>query len=204
MNTVKLQANFNFGGFYNSNHDWIIDNYINSFITDRETDELPQNEGEIYGAIKYKGLRNFYCNELINFINSKLNINLEYLELNSPAYYNFTTDKIVVKFGGSDFLNLKEYVNQCLREDINTLIIEMLKEWTTSRDGFTPYYSYSEIKDDLEWQMEAVLTLFAQNCLGMDEDFWYEWYDNIDDLLWQVGGEYGVGSTEPIYENEEE
>ena len=204
MNTVKLQANFNFGGFYNSNHDWVIDNYIDSFIRDRETDELPQNEGEIYDAIDYKGLRNFYCSELIKFMNSKLNIKLEYLELSSPAYYNFTTDKIVVKFEESDFINLKEYVNPCLREDINILITEMLKDWTTSRDGFIPYYSYSEIKDNLEWQMEAVLTLFAQNCLGGEDDFWYEWYDNIDDLLWQVGGEYGVGSIEPIYENEEE
>ena len=52
--------------------------------------------------------------------------------------------------------------------------------------------------------MEAVLQLFAQNCLKCEDDFWYEWYDLIDDLLWQVGADYGVGYIEPIYSNEEE
>lgn len=195
-----LQANFNFGGFYNSQHDWVIDNYIDIFIRDRESDELPENEGEIYDAIDYKGLRNLYCNELIKFMNSNLNISLEYLELNSPAYYNFTTDKIVVKFDENDFKSIKEYIPYNIEEDIE----ELLKDWTTSRDGYIPYYSYSEIKDNLEWRMEAVLQIFVIECLKVDSDFWYEWYDLIDDLLWQVGGEYGVGSIEPIYENEEE
>lgn len=204
MNTVKLQATFNFGGFYNSNHDWVIDNFIDTYISDRETEELPDNAGEIYDSIDYKGLRNFYCSELIKFINKKLDINLEYIELNSPAYYNFTTDKIVVKFDERDFSSLKEYVSYYILGDIDENIAELLKEWTTRRDGFIPYYSYSEIKDDLKWQMEVVFTLLAQNCLGMDDDFWYEWYDNIDDLLWQVGESFGVGLIEPIYINEEE
>ena len=195
-----LQANFNFGGFYNSQHDWVIDNYIDTFIRDIESDELPENEGEIYDAIDYKGLRNLYCEQLVKFMNSKLNTSLEYLELNSPAYYNFTTDKIVVKFDEKDFESIKEYIPYNIEEDIE----ELLKDWTTSRDGYIPYYSYSEIKDNLEWKMEAVLQLFTQNCLGCEDDFWYEWYDLIDDLLWQVGADYGVGSVEPIYSNEEE
>ena len=203
----KLQANFNFGGCYNSNHDWVIDNYIDTFIRDRETDELPENEGEIYDAINYKGLRNLYCKELVKFMNSKLNINLEYLELDSPAYYNFTTDKIVVNFDENDFKRISNYLKKCqtitiaeVREDIK----ELLKDWTTQRDGFIPFYSYSEIKDNLDWKMEAVLQLFAQECFNTDSDFWLEWYDLIDDLLYRVGAEYGIGSIEPIYENDEE
>ena len=131
MSKKRLEFALEFGGFYHSWHSETIDNDIASYDYDWE-------------KIDYKKTHDNYCKGLIESVNNELEINLEFVELDSPREYNFTTDKIITSIPHKEFTNLKqEYIN-------DTEFVEWINEESRSRDGFSSFYSGLDaiIKED--------------------------------------------------------
>tara|TARA_R110002051_G_scaffold30319_2_gene70177 strand:+ start:1016 stop:1504 length:489 start_codon:yes stop_codon:yes gene_type:complete len=127
----RLEFALEFGGFYHSWHSERIDNDINMFEYDWEKIDFPETH-------------NNYCKGLLESVNNELEMNLEFVELESPKEYNFTTDKIITSIPHKEFADLKqEYIN-----DLE--FVEWINEESRSRDGFHSFYSGLDaiIKED--------------------------------------------------------
>lgn len=127
----RIEFALEFGGFYHSWHSERIDNDIEMYDYDWE-------------EIDYKKTHNNYCKGLLESVNNELDMNLEFVELDSPREYNFTTDKIITSISFREFTDLKQkYTN-------DSEFVEWINEESKSRDGFHSFYSGLDaiIKED--------------------------------------------------------
>jgi len=111
----------NFGGFYNSQHSENIDQVEENYELDWE-------------QIDYKKTHINYSKKYVKMLNNLMGLSLKFKELDSPKFYNFTTDKIGVYVSNKDYKKLiKAYLDQDLKDYIN--------QNSKSYDGFTSFYS---------------------------------------------------------------
>ena len=62
-----------------------------------------------------------------------ISLNLKFVELSSPRFYNFETDRIFAEISPDKVKELREYVSE-------NILREMIKKECTSRDGFSSWY----------------------------------------------------------------
>src|SRR5210317_2589618 len=91
----KTRFLIDFGGFYHSIHSDEINHRIESFEIDEDN-------------VNYKETCNSYCIEFIDSINDMLELNLKFIKIDSPKFYNFSTDKIEAEINENDFNKLKD------------------------------------------------------------------------------------------------
>jgi len=160
MRTEKIAINF--GGFYESIHDSRIDNMIEAY----GGDEYPEyNDWENIDFKKtFKSYIEAYCNNLSGFIKSEYNIDMDFkdLELESPKYYNYSTDTILTDIPKNQIKEL----NSLMIKD--ALFLEFLKERTKSYDGYFSFYTYETAlsnKDNVlvVYVLEYICNKFNQN-----------------------------------------
>ena len=143
----KTKFLIDFGGFYHSIHSDLIDSRIECF-------EI--NEGKV----NYKETCNSYCIEFIDSVNDMLELDLKFIQIDSPKFYNFTTDKIEAEINENDFNKLKDtYLN-------SDEFIDYVNENSKSYDGFISYYNgFNEvIKEDeilLQYMFNYILKEYA-------------------------------------------
>ena len=143
----KTRFLIDFGGFYHSIHSELIDDRIESFEIDED-------------KVNYKETCNNYCIEFINSINDMLELNLKFIKIDSPKFYNFTTDKIEVEINENDFNKLKDiYLN-------SNEFIDYVNENSKSCSGFISFYNgFNEvIKEDevlLQYMFDYILKEYA-------------------------------------------
>jgi len=143
----KTRFLIDFGGFYHSIHSELIDNRIETF-------EI--NEGEV----NYKETCNSYCNEFIDSLNDMLELNLKFIKIDSPKFYNFSTDKIEAEINENDFNKLKNiYLS-------SQEFIDYIDMNSKSYDGFISFYNgFNEvIKEDevlLQYMFNYILREYA-------------------------------------------
>lgn len=143
----KTRFLIDFGGFYHSIHSDILDIQIDYFEIDKDN-------------VNYKETCNSYCNEFINSLNDMLELNLKFVKIDSPKFYNFSTDKIEAEINENDFNKLKDtYLN-------SNEFIDYVNENSKSYDGFISFYNgFDEvIKEDevlLEYMFNYILKEYA-------------------------------------------
>lgn len=143
----KTRFLIDFGGFYHSIHSDEIDHRIESFEIDED-------------KVNYKETCNSYCIEFIDSINDMLELNLKFIQIDSPKFYNFTTDKIEAEINENDFNKLKDtYLN-------SNEFIDYVNENSKSYDGFISFYNgFNEvIKEDeilLQYMFNYILKEYA-------------------------------------------
>lgn len=143
----KTRFLIDFGGFYHSIHSELIDNMIETF----EINEYNVN---------YKETCNSYCNEFINSLNDMLELNLKFVKIDSPKFYNFSTDKIEAEINENDFNKLKDiYLS-------SQEFIDYVNENSKSYSGFISFYNgFNEvIKEDevlLQYMFNYILEEYA-------------------------------------------
>ena len=143
----KTRFLIDFGGFYHSIHSDILDIQIDYFEIDEDN-------------VNYKETRNSYCNEFINSLNDMLELNLKFIQIDSPKFYNFTTDKIEAEINENDFNKLKDtYLN-------SNEFIDYVNENSKSCSGFFSFYNgFNEvIKEDeilLQYMFNYILEEYA-------------------------------------------
>ena len=143
----KTRFLIDFGGFYHSVHSDILDIQIDYFEIDEDN-------------VNYKETCNSYCNEFIDSLNDMLELNLKFIKIDSPKFYNFSTDKIEAEINENDFNKLKDtYLN-------SNEFIDYVNENSKSRYGFTSFYNgFNEvIKEDeilLQYMFDYILKEYA-------------------------------------------
>jgi len=143
----KTRFLIDFGGFYHSIHSDLIDNKIECFEIDED-------------KVNYKETCNSYCIDFIDSINDMLELNLKFIQIDSPKFYNFTTDKIEVEINENDFNKLKDtYLS-------NQEFVDYIELNSKSYSGFISFYNgFNEvIKEDeilLQYMFNYILKEYA-------------------------------------------
>ena len=166
-NKVAIQ----FGGFYESIHMHNVDSLIECY----KNEWAEYNEDNVNYKKTYLNYSNSYCNHLSNFIQSEYNIGMDFknLELQSPEYYNYSTDKILANIPAKQIKEL----NSLMIKD--ALFLEFLKERTKSYDGYISFYTYETAinnKDNIliMYVLEYICDKFNENFYFGDLEFQIE------------------------------
>ena len=157
MNTNnKINFTLNFGGFYHSEHSENIENNIEVYGYDWED-------------VDYKKTNINYCKAFLNRLGEELQIDLNFISLDSPREYNYTTDKIFCSISKEDFKTL-------LDDYDNKELFNYIEEHSKSRSGFTSFYSgYKAVKEETD-----IFLQYLFNYILINEDF------NIYDLEYET------------------
>ena len=144
-----IETNINFGGFYESIHSYIIDDNI----------ELMEYNWE---DVDYNSTYKSYAKDYIKVFNQKLDTNISFKNLVSPKFYNYSTDYINVEITKKDILKLFQYVKN---EELKQEVINIIKESSTSKDGYVAFYNYSDYfkKDNLDILVESMLDIIIEH-----------------------------------------
>ena len=163
MINTNIKTNIAFGGFYNSYHQSNIDHMIEAYEYDWEN-------------VNYTDTHNSYIDDyaskLSSFILSeyKIEIDFQNIKLNSPKYYNYSTDVIDCEIDSQQVMQL----NQVLIKDDSFL--SYLKDRTKSYDGYISFYNYNEAlsnKDD-------ILILYVLEYVSNEFNEKYAFYGDIE------------------------
>jgi len=141
--TQKTEFSLAFGGFYHSEH----------------SDNIDSRE-EMYGYnwedVDYKETHLNYCNAYLNKLSEELEINLKFIQLDSPREYNFTTDKIVCSISNKDFKALLDAYD-------TKELFNYIEEHSKSRDGFYSFYSgYKNVKAEKDIFLQYLFNYILQ------------------------------------------
>jgi hypothetical protein len=161
----KTRFLIDFGGFYHSIHSDEIDHRIESFEIDEDN-------------VNYKETCNSYCNEFIDSINDMLELELKFVKIDSPKFYNFSTDKIEAEINENDFNKLKDiYLSS--QEFIDYIDIN-----SKSRSGFISFYNgFNEVIKENEkfiFYKDEVLLQYMFNYILK------EYADEIENYIFEM------------------
>jgi len=135
---MRIEQIIKFRGFYDSGHMANIEDEIESYF-DGDFEKINNLN------IDYKKLYEEYSKALINKFNDfitedyEININIEFVELLSPRFYNYSTDQLSVRCDN----RLSKLYIKLIKDD---RFIEYIKELTNIRDGYIPFYKYSDFE----------------------------------------------------------
>tara|TARA_R110001599_G_scaffold210984_1_gene408402 strand:- start:504 stop:1007 length:504 start_codon:yes stop_codon:yes gene_type:complete len=139
----KIDFSLNFGGFYHSEHSENIDSQ-------------EEMNGYNWKEIDYKKTHLNYCNSYLNRLSEELEINLKFIQLDSPREYNFTTDKIVCSISNKDFKVLLDAYD-------TKELFNYIEEHSKSRDGFHSFYSgYKNVKEETDIFLQYLFNYILQ------------------------------------------
>tara|TARA_R110000751_G_scaffold123382_1_gene224199 strand:+ start:47 stop:616 length:570 start_codon:yes stop_codon:yes gene_type:complete len=135
-----------FEGFYHSEHSDNLDIKLESFL--EWGNEETENEESYDFDIDWKATHINYSKEYVKALNEMLDLDLKFVSLNSPSYYNFETDKIEVSIKRDDILKLKREYNY------KKEFVDYVNEQTKSYDGFMSFYKdFEAVKNDSEMNL---------------------------------------------------
>lgn len=172
MKTVNL----NFGGFYYSIHSELIDSMVEMY-------EDPNDDGFIKEFDNYSQLHIDYSKNYVDFINELTDCNFKFLALNSPKYYNYSTDKIECKYTKKDFQLIKKYVKS---KNLQNEVENHIKRITTSVDGYWAFYEYNEVflPENEGILLQCYLDVIVKNSTEKCLDF-YD-FENVYELIYSL------------------
>ena len=138
----KIETVIEFGGFYESIHSHWIDRNIES---NYDNGDLPEYH---YDNIDYQKTHDSYiedyCRKFKSYILNKFKLNIDFknISLNSPKFYNYSTDTI---YCDVDKKQAKKLINHFNKD---SEFLEYLKDRTTSYDGYMSLYTYDQAIND--------------------------------------------------------
>ena len=146
MHIVEFYLDF--GGFYDSYIDGLIDQTLES----ESEMQLEEFNREVTPCLdNYQELCEKISKEYISILNEALfyetglkdEPTLDYISLNSPKYYNFETDTILTQMSIKDLKALLRLVDR-------SKLADYINEHSKSRDGFYSFYDgFEAVKKDL-------------------------------------------------------
>lgn len=148
-----METIINFGGFYHSIHSMLIDDVVENLICTDNEDNFDQ---KMYDEFNWKEAHEKYCIEYLDkfedWLTDELELKetpkIEFKELISPRFYNYTTDKIRAVISEK---NVQEICQAVLNsEEFKEEFEEYLHERTTPVDGYIPFYTFNEAMNNKE------------------------------------------------------
>ena len=171
--TIK-NVTLNFGGFYDSIHSDLIDTELENIL---ETEDLEYDQ--ICDYIDFKAIHLEYSKRLVLDFNDNFDLNLKFEELFQPKEYNFRTDEILVE------MSMQDYNYLFLDTDQDELKHKITKA-TTNRDGYMPFYNYSELLDEPQFIAEFLLDVLMEGADYALDDGFYEDNQWFYDLIFSA------------------
>jgi len=135
MNKIKqskLEFNINFGGFYESTHNYMIESSAYSLL-DIDFDDYDARD-TVDDTIDWNAMQKQYSIDWLELFNSEFNLDIEFKGIDSPSYYNYETDKIIGSIDWSEFTELETKMLD------NDDFIEYVNDNSKSYDGFNSFY----------------------------------------------------------------
>lgn len=156
-----LSIDINFGGFYESEHSGLIESAL--FIDEDFNDD----------CVDYKKIHILYSQKIIDFINYQYEINVKFNNLDSPRFYNYSTDLIIAYISLSDSIKILHIVNKNYKKDLKELITYK----TESHSGYIPLYKYEDLLK--KENRDFLLSLCFDVLIDKDDfiDDWFSYYD---------------------------
>jgi len=149
MKTIEIEVPFS--GFYESHHDQMLEDAIQQhFSYDYDKDE-DKELGEDYDEarwnadINWQEIQEAYAKEYTEMFGQEFDLDLKFVQMTSPKFYNFGTDRIFAEVP-------KEQIDNIFKEVIkHPEWAAYIKERFTSYSGFSSNYS-NDINDD-DWKL---------------------------------------------------
>ncbi len=170
--------NVNFGGFYNSEHENFVEYAVNDYNADDQGKTTEEINNKIYD-MDYNDfwgkLYKLYAIDYIDILNEEVGLNLKFENIDSPKFYNYSTDIFICSnFKKYNLFTLKRYI---ISNDLQKELKEELRRVTTSASGYIAFYSIDEIIEDVELYGMTLLDVII-NSLGYD--FFLNEFDMIN------------------------
>ena len=155
-----------FSGFYCTLHESALDDAVEQMFS---TDGCVVNHGLFDRAqfeCEWRDVMKAYAKEYSEQFSREFNIPLEFDSMESPKYYNFTTDRIFCRVPLEVCIRLES-------ELPDNALADQAREMFTSRDGFTSFYSadIDEWGDIAEWDHNQIGCLIEAYVLHQNPDF---------------------------------
>jgi hypothetical protein len=166
-----------FSGFYCTLHESALDDAIEQMFS---TDGCVVNNGLADRAqfeCSWGDVRKAYAKEYAEQFSREFDIPLEFDSMESPKYYNFTTDRIFCRVPLEVCIRLES-------ELPDNALADQARDMFTSRDGFSSFYSpdIDEWGDIAEWDHNQIGCLIEAYVLHQNPDFdQYAEYALMDD-----------------------
>ena len=98
-----------------------------------------------------------------------LELDLNFIQIDSPKFYNFTTDKIEVEINENDFNKLKDtYLN-------SNEFIDYVNENSKSYDGFISFYNdFNEVIEEDEILLQYMFNYILKEYADEIENYIFE------------------------------
>lgn len=138
MTTKTIKFNLDFGGFYESIHQHMIELSIANHY---DTDQIGVDYGDLYdnpsfneNDIDFHAMQLDYAKQWFEMYKTHIFSHGNFDGIESPKYYNFETDKIVVEINEIKVHDIIE--TSCSDYDVR----DFIDEQSQSYDGFYSYY----------------------------------------------------------------
>lgn len=165
----KIEIEIPFSGFYNSIHDAVIDNDIESFCDYNKIDHDLIWDCEI----DWNAIQKEYANDYANAFAHLVGCEIDFSEMTSPREYNFSNDRIFGIVDRNDIDRIRAQVYS--HPDWS----EYVKNNYSSYDGFWSNYdssvNHTDWTNDVldECQYESILKFYVKKILGvLDFEFY--------------------------------
>lgn len=145
MKTIQLEINFPlFEGFYNSYLDLSENIEVGEgeeySMTEEQFDNIDWNSTNENVSKFYLG---YFKDELSDFFKSIGVLSLEFIKVDSPKYYKYSTDKLVCNIE----IDKNVFVHELRKHDFDNWE-QFLKDNFTSYDGFISFYPNTTMEWD--------------------------------------------------------
>ena len=155
-----------FSGFYCTLHESALDDAVEQMFS---TDGCVVNHGLVDRAqcgCSWHDVMKAYAKEYAEQFSREFNIPLEFDSMESPKYYNFTTDRIFCRVPLEVCIRLES-------ELPDNALADQAREMFTSRDGFSSFYSpdIEDWGDISEWDHNQIGCLIEAYVLHQNPDF---------------------------------
>lgn len=174
MTTKTIKFNLDFGGFYESVHSYMIENSIANHFDENgeglEYNDLFDNPNFNEDDIDFHAMQLDYAKQWFDRYYDQIFPHGYFDGIESPAYYNFETDKIVVEISESKVHDIIEA--SCEDYDIR----DFIDEQSQSYDGF---YSYYEGFDNVKKNPSVFMNYYTRYLSELHKDQIDYFYEDI-------------------------
>lgn len=158
-------------GFYNSIHDSNLDNALEYSYSDSCGNPIASLVEKAFDCVDWSKVHEDYAEKYTELLADKFNIEIEFESLQSPKYYNYSTDRIFCHI-------TKKEINRIYKLVDKAELSKLIKDTFTSCDGFCSHYANDLAKwgKISQWDFNQIGTLIqAYINQESNSDDW-EWY----------------------------
>lgn len=165
-----MRISIEFGGFYGSVHEGLVEGAIEMFNAD-DDGVMDWDNVDIDWGDAYESYIKEYTDILSEWLADDYGVTIAFkkLKLNSPKFYNFETDTIMADVTKREVMRILAKFDKDMEFDT------YLKDATKSYDGYMSFYDYDEAKankNDIKIQY-----LMRYLCDKFNEHELYNYYD---------------------------